>query len=226
MGKRRGKTKKHKPAKRLPAGAGGTQAGIGTRIARREEREQGKWSGARSWIAAKLPILRFVLIFGVLMGLFYAVFYRALTPDSAGAGALTWQLDAYAWAAGAVLELFGEEITVTGQVIRSPVFSLRIVRGCDAMEVTALFVCAALALPVPAWRRLAGAAGGILALAIINLVRIVSLYYVGVHCSHDTFDTMHFGVWQALIVVSAILLWVTWAWWATRSWKVPAHVPA
>ena len=178
-----------------------------------------------SWRAGKWPVLRFVLIFGLLMALFYGFCYREVTTGSFGGRLLESHLNGYASASGWVLKCLGHDIAVRDQQISSPEFSVRIVRGCDGMEVTALFVAAVIALPARWWRKLVGVAGGVVLLGVINVVRIVTLFYVGIHLP-DKFDLMHYGVWQALIVAWAILLWSVWAWWATRAVAVPSDVSA
>lgn len=181
--------------------------------------------GIRYWIGAKRPVFRFVVIFCVLMGLFYGVFYMPLAGDSVATRFFVSYLRQYAAVSGAILRVLGQDVTVTGQSISSERFSVKIVRGCDAMDATALFVCAVIAVPVRWWRKLAGVAVGVLVLAVINLARIVSLFYVGVYFP-DVFETMHMGVWQVLVVVSAVLIWTVWAWWAMRGRTVQDDVPA
>ena len=219
MSKSRGKTPKH--AK--PAGNGGNRELAPASGGGRSRQGRAASATSGSWLAGKRPILRFVLIFGLLMALFYGVCYRQVTTASFGGRLLESHLNAYASASGWVLKCLGHQITVHDQLISSPEFSVTIVRGCDGMEVTALFVSAVIALPACWWRKLVGVAGGVVLLAGINLVRIVTLFYVGIHF-RDMFDIMHYGVWQALIVVFAILLWSVWAWWATRGMAVQPDV--
>lgn len=163
------------------------------------------------------PVLRFLLIFSLLAGLFYAItfftpFYRErLFP-------LVLRLTARL--SGAALRLFGQQITVTGVLILSPMFSVRIVRGCDAVEPIALFVCAVLAFPLPLVTKLPGIIAGILILAILNLVRIVSLFLIGVYVP-SLFGIMHVDVWQGVFIVLALMLWLLWLLWANHR-QMPA----
>ncbi|HNQ23725.1 MAG TPA: archaeosortase/exosortase family protein [Phycisphaerae bacterium] len=206
-----------------------TPSGSGDHFPRGPERtprsEHALTGGFRAWWAAKGPVLHFVAVFALLMAVFYGVFYRPMDEKSWGARFVAGHLHRYAVASAAVLRVLGESATVSGQTIGSPRFSVKIVRGCDAMEVTALFVSAVLALPVRWWRKIPGVLVGWAALAIINVVRIVSLYYVGIHFP-QAFDAMHYGVWQGVIVILALVLWVLWAWWASRERVRRTHVPA
>ena len=53
-----------------------------------------------------------------------------------------------------------------------------------------------------------------LALAVLNLIRIVTLFLIGVYF-RKFFHMMHIDVWQALFILLTISLWFLWAWWAT-----------
>lgn len=162
-------------------------------------------------------MLVFLLIFGVLASLFYAItffwpFYREqLFP-------LVLRLTTKS--AGAVLAFLGQDIAVRDIFISSPGFSVRIVRGCDAVEPMALFVCAVLAFPSPLLKKLPGIVAGMLILALLNLVRIVSLFLIGVYAP-SLFGVMHVDVWQGVFIVLALVLWLLWLLWATQR-PIPA----
>ena len=117
-----------------------------------------------------------------------------------------------------VLQVFGDDARVTGTSIFSSRFSLNIERGCDAIQVSAFFVFAVLAWPasVSRWRRATGVALGTLVLLTLNLVRIVSLYYTGIYLP-GAFDRLHLDVWQPGFVVLALLFWMIWVQWVTRT---------
>ena len=124
---------------------------------------------------------------------------------------LTGYLRAYAATAGAVLRWFDPSVIVHGQDIVGR-YPLRIVRTCDAMDVQILFVCAVLAWPT-GWRRKAlVAAGGAVALFVVNVARICSLYYVGLW-RPTWFDFVHLELWPAVIVIAAVVAFAAFAKW-------------
>jgi exosortase/archaeosortase family protein len=127
-----------------------------------------------------------------------------------------WHHHLVAKVSGSLLAGLGQEITVTGVSISSPIFSANIIRGCDAVEAIALYVCAVIAFPFPFLKKLSGMIAGTLLLLILNLIRIVSLFLIGVY-SRRIFDLMHIDVWQAIFIFFAVLLWILWLLWATRS---------
>jgi exosortase/archaeosortase family protein len=93
---------------------------------------------------------------------------------------------------------------------------LRIGKGCDGLEPTALFAAAVLAFSAPILLKLPALAIGIPLLVVLNLLRIVSLYLVGVY--HPAlFHTIHIDVWQALFILVGSVFFGLWILWATRS---------
>lgn len=164
----------------------------------------------------------FLLIFGVLMVGFYIfigfvpVYNRVVLP-------------AYhrfiAEASVKALSFLGESATATEASIFSPRFSVQIIPACDAIEVSGLFACAVLAFPAGLVRKVAGITVGAFALAILNLVRIVSLFLIGVHLP-GIFSVMHIDVWQSVFVLFAVVLWVVWLGWVVNSGHQRARVSA
>jgi exosortase H (IPTLxxWG-CTERM-specific) len=166
---------------------------------------------AKSRVFQRRSVLVFLVTFGLLMGLFYAIV--AFTPFYERA--FSWYLGFNARFSGVLLTFLGQNITVEGNAICSPHFSVRVVRGCDAVEATVLFICAILAFPAPFLRKIPGIIAGMLLLAILNFIRIVSLFLVGVYFPR-AFDIAHLEVWEGLFIVSAVIFWVIWLLWATQ----------
>jgi exosortase/archaeosortase family protein len=115
-----------------------------------------------------------------------------------------------------VLRLLGQEAVADGAQIVSPRFAIEIRRGCDAIEPSAVFLSALIAFPAAIRTKIPGAVIGAVLLAVVNIIRIVSLFLVGVHYP-SAFQVLHVDVWQAMFIFLAILLWVLWASWALRS---------
>jgi exosortase H (IPTLxxWG-CTERM-specific) len=111
---------------------------------------------------------------------------------------------------GAALRLIGEDITVNGFQLRSPRFSVTIYNGCNGLITSLIFISGVLAFPA-GWRaKLSGAAGGLLAIQIINLIRIVSLYYIGIYLPRY-FNQSHIFIWQSVVILAGVSLWIAWA---------------
>lgn len=108
-----------------------------------------------------------------------------------------------------VLNLFGENATVRGQILSSPRFSVAIYNGCNGLEAMLIFVCGVLAFPAPWRRRLVGLMLGFLAIQVVNVIRVVSLFYIGIHAP-SWFSISHVFIWQTLVILTGVLLWLLW----------------
>ncbi len=113
-------------------------------------------------------------------------------------------------ATAVVLNVMGERVTVVGTEIRSPGFGVDIENGCNGVETALLFCAAVLAFPA-SWRaRGIGLALGFLAIQAINLIRVISLFWIGKH--HPAlFSAAHTVLWQSAVVLAGVLLFLLWA---------------
>jgi len=102
-------------------------------------------------------------------------------------------------------------VVVAGTVIRSPRFALDVQNGCNGVEATILLVAAILAFPATLRSRLTGLVVATVAIELLNLVRLSSLFWLGEH-HRRTFDFFHIAVWQSLIILAAISMFVLWSW--------------
>jgi exosortase H (IPTLxxWG-CTERM-specific) len=116
------------------------------------------------------------------------------------------------------LRLLGEPVTVEGTTIRSSLFSVQIENGCNGVETALLFGSAVLAFPAPWRRRIAGLVLGFAAIQLVNLVRVVSLFWIGAH-RPALFSSSHTVLWQSIVVLCGVLLFLAWA---TREQRVRA----
>ena len=148
------------------------------------------------------------------------VAWPSLAGGIAAAGLLLWGAAsdrfvaglqrALAYSTDAVLRLFGQATTVVDTTVQSGHFGITVVTACTGLFATGLFVIAVAAFPTR-WRAKAvGAAIGIVGLYAINVIRLVSLYFVGVHWP-GILDAVHQLVWQSLLIALAVALWLLWA---------------
>ena len=162
--------------------------------------------------------LRFLVIFAVLMGVYYAA-----TTTKTMKAFFERYLEFNADASVAVLHTCGfDNVSRNGKQLVSSKGSISVERGCDAVEPTALFVAAVLASPVAFGAKLPAVLAGALILAVVNLIRIISLFLSAVYW-RKAFDMLHLDVWQAAFILLAILMWALWASWAVRRQAVRIH---
>lgn len=110
----------------------------------------------------------------------------------------------------AVLRGLGEPAVSSGTRIVSPAFNVDVKNGCNGVEALLILVSAVLAFPAP-WRsRLGALAAGAVVIQALNLVRVVSLFWLGAH-RRDVFELFHTAVWQTLLILVAVGLFVLWS---------------
>ena len=131
-------------------------------------------------------------------------------------------LRANAWLANVVLNWLGQDSHVSEITIRSAAFGITVRRGCDAIEPSWFFCAALLAFPAPVGSKVAGILAGTLLLQALNLLRIVSLYFIGRHYP-GVFGVAHLEIWPVVFIVAAMLLWVGWIAWTKRLAKDIPH---
>jgi len=108
------------------------------------------------------------------------------------------------------MNLFGAQSAVSGTVLSTPAYSIDIVDGCNGIYATAILISGVIAYPSNYRAKLWGVGLGILAIFILNLARVISLFYLGQYYQ-NIFNEVHVYVWQPLIILWAILVWDFWS---------------
>jgi exosortase H (IPTLxxWG-CTERM-specific) len=115
-------------------------------------------------------------------------------------------------ARGSALLLRGLEggVDTEGTVMRSARFALDVRNGCNGVEATILLIAAIFAFPATLRSRLIGLTLASIAIELLNIVRLSSLFWLGEHY-RQVFDLFHVAVWQSLIILAAISMFVLWS---------------
>ena len=154
------------------------------------------------------------------MGLFYILILTPIFDQW-----LYAYLGANARVANGILNLMGQDTHVSEITIRAARYAITVRRGCDAIEPSWFFCAALLAFPARLGRKVLGILMGAILLQILNLVRIVSLFYVGLY--HPIFfDAAHVEIWPAVFIVVTISFWIGWISWMGRSVPTASHAAA
>jgi exosortase H (IPTLxxWG-CTERM-specific) len=114
-------------------------------------------------------------------------------------------------ASAAVVTVFDARVHAEGIILRSldTGFAVSIQPGCNGIEASIVLIAAMLAFPAPWKHRLIGLGVGLLAIQVLNLVRIISLFYLG-QWDMTLFEWAHLYLWQALIMLDALVVFVVW----------------
>jgi exosortase/archaeosortase family protein len=163
-----------------------------------------------SWYESKASVLWFGLKFGALIIVLYILLSLPFFDRM-----LYFYLEANAWLSNLILNILGQQTHLSGIVIRSPRFAVSIERGCDAVEPTWLVLSAILAFPARWMSRLAGIVAAVILLQLLNLLRILTLFWIGSHAP-GIFNTVHLEIWPAAFIIAAVALFVFWRDWAAN----------
>jgi len=126
-----------------------------------------------------------------------------------------------------IIQTFDDNVIATANVIRDKTsgFGVRIERGCNGVEALIILFAAIFAFPAPFRSKLIGFAIGFVAIQALNLVRIISLFYLG-QWNQVAFEWFHLYLWQALIILDALVVWLVWLRTLPKATGRPATQPA
>jgi len=138
------------------------------------------------------------------LGLALAVYFEFLAGE--------WILTISEWNAhwtSSALNLFGASTSVSGTVLSSDSFAVNIVAECTSIGPLLLFAGAVLAFPAPLRAKGYGWLLGLVVLTAINVIRIMSLFWIG-SAFPQYLNVAHLLVWQTAMILLAIILWLFW----------------
>lgn len=113
--------------------------------------------------------------------------------------------------------IFDSTAAATGKVLWNTVsgFGVSIEAGCNGLEAFIILIAAVMAFPASWKDKLIGLVAGFFAIQILNVVRVISLFYIG-QWNKEIFDFAHHYVWQALIMLDVLVFWLLWAGWSAK----------
>jgi exosortase H (IPTLxxWG-CTERM-specific) len=168
-------------------------------------------------------VQRFIIVFlSVLIGLFTlemqsGVQEHVIEPFTAIlakiSAAIILPFDSSVLAYGKVLQ-FGD----TG-------FAVSIEAGCNGVEATIVLIAAVLAFPAPWKARGVAIAVGFLAIQALNILRIITLFYLG-NWNLDFFTWVHLYLWPALIMLDVLVVFVVYLRYLSRRNEALSHAAA
>ena len=107
------------------------------------------------------------------------------------------------------LNLFGADVRTAGTIVASDRFAYNIVAECTAVGPLILYVGAVLAFPAAIRSKIVGAGLGIFFIGGLNVIRLVSLFYIGTYAPKQL-DLFHLLIWQGVMILSVVMLWLFW----------------
>lgn len=164
----------------------------------------------------KAPVFIFLFSFIAVIVLFYLFYASNLYTNFVRDPLLGVQANI----AGFFIGLMGYTPEIDGNNLLDPGgFTMSIAKGCDGIEATMLFLAAILVFPLPFRLKWSGLAVGLSVLFIVNIIRLIILYWVGVNMSEAAFEFMHLHGGLILFTIISISIWLLWIDWAFRKQK-------
>jgi exosortase/archaeosortase family protein len=158
------------------------------------------------------PTSHFLLKVVAFMGIFLLVYRQDLVGRLLGPWVgLTARMTV------ALLHLMGvEALRAGGQIHHPGGFAYEIYYRCTAVLPAALLAALTFASTATLARQVIGVALGVSVLIVLNLVRLVHLFLLGVY-RPGLFEVTHSVVWELFLIMATLGLWWMWSRWAIRS---------
>lgn len=121
---------------------------------------------------------------------------------------------------------FDKTVAAQGKVIWNTTngFGVSIEPGCNGIEACIVLLAAMVAFPSRWSDKLIGFAAGALTIQVLNVARVVSLYYLG-QWDMKIFHFAHAYLWQIFIMLDVLIVWICWARWTRRASRSSAGGP-
>jgi exosortase H (IPTLxxWG-CTERM-specific) len=159
-------------------------------------------------------LIRFILIFIVCLGVLFTAELLQPVQDAVIVPFTSGIAHVSVW----FMRLFDSNVIAQNDAIIDALNGggIQVVAGCNGVEAVLILVSAVIAFPAPWKHKLLGIGLGFVAIQALNLVRIISLYYLQ-RWNHAWFEWFHLYLWQALIVLDALVFWLIWLRWLPRT---------
>ena len=152
-------------------------------------------------------MFRFFAIFLVIQAVLFGI--EMLNPVQA-AVVQPWT-GLLAKASAGIVHVIDPSVISYGRVLQSAKtgFGVSIEAGCNGVEAMIVLLAAIMAFPSSFKAKLWGLGLGFLAVQSVNLLRIVSLFFLG-QWNYKVFEFAHLYMWQALIMLDVLVVWLLW----------------
>ena len=126
----------------------------------------------------------------------------------------------------ALIKLFDADVASNGIVIQSLSngTSVAILAGCNGIEAMICLTAAIIAYPATWVQRLWGLVLGYIAIQSLNIVRIISLFYL-LQWNKQWFEWAHLYIWQGLIFLDVLIVFIVWIRWVVKQNKQEPQQP-
>lgn len=148
---------------------------------------------------------RFLLIFTLILGVLFTI--EMLVPVQEHVILPFTEL--LARLSAAIVLPFDDTAVAYGKILQfsDTGFAVSIEAGCNGVEATIVLVAAVVAYPAGWKARILAIGIGFLAIQALNLVRIISLFYLG-NWNMAIFSWIHLYLWPTLIMLDVLVVFL------------------
>ena len=113
---------------------------------------------------------------------------------------------------------FDDAVSAVGRIIRHTdnQFAVSIEAGCNGVEAAIVLIAAVVAFPARVSQKMAAIVIGFLAIQAMNILRIISLFYLG-QWRIDVFSWSHLYLWPVLIMLDVLIVFLFYLRYLARS---------
>ena len=104
---------------------------------------------------------------------------------------------------------FDDSVVAYGKILQfvDSGFAVSVEAGCNGVEATIVLIAAIMAFPGSWTARFTAIALGFLAVQAMNILRIISLFYLG-NWNLEIFSWVHLYLWPALIMLDVLIVFI------------------
>lgn len=150
---------------------------------------------------------RFILIFVAVLALLFTL--ELIQPVQQSV-VLPWTAQ-LARISAAALGVFDPAVIASGKLLQHGLTGLGVTiePGCNGVEACIILSAAVLAYPSSWSMKAVGLALGFVAIQAVNVLRVITLFYL-LAWNEAAFEFAHLYLWQALIMLDVLVVWLLW----------------
>ena len=114
----------------------------------------------------------------------------------------------------AVILPFDDTVIAQGRILRDATtgFAVSIEAGCNGVEAAIVLIAGIVAFPASIQHRVIAILAGFLFVQALNIVRIISLFYLG-QWNYTVFEWFHLYLWPVLIMLDVLVVFAIYLHW-------------
>lgn len=114
----------------------------------------------------------------------------------------------------AIIMPFDDSVIAQGRILRDATtgFAVSIEAGCNGVEAAIVLIAGIVAFPASLRHKLLAILAGFFFVQILNIVRIISLFYLG-QWNYTVFEWFHLYLWPVLIMLDVLVVFAIYLQW-------------